>query len=406
VRYELEIRRARSTQGQLSGVSCLTDAPSTARRSVIVMVDLPTKRGTERRLRKGLNMSSGNHLVHPIEGQTGQHWGRRDFVKGVAALAGAAGVSAYDTRSAVADPPPETTRLTLIDDGTLCIAPVFVAEALLRSEGFAEVRYLKRQANAVNAAVAAGDADIALHFASSLVARLDAGYPLVVLAGVHAGCFELFATDERVRAIRDLKDKKVAVLSKGSAAYLFLSSMAAYVGLDPRKDIHWEEHSYTESIRVLGERKVDAFLAFPPYPQELRAKRIGHVVVNTATDSPWSQYYCCMLHGNRNFVRKNPVATKRAIRAILKATDICAQQPERAARLIVESGYAARYDSAFETLKEVPYDVWRRFDPEDTLRFYALRLHEVGMIKSTPQKIIAQGSDWRFLNELKRELKA
>jgi len=27
------------------------------------------------------------------------------------------------------------------------------------------------------------------------------------------------------------------------------------------------------------------------------------------------------------------------------------------------------------------------------------------MIKSSPQKIIAHGTNWRFLNELKRELK-
>jgi hypothetical protein len=38
-------------------------------------------------------------------------------------------------------------------------------------------------------------------------------------------------------------------------------------------------------------------------------------------------------------------------------------------------------------------------------RFYALRLREAGMIKSTPQRLIAQGTDWRFLNELKKELK-
>jgi NitT/TauT family transport system substrate-binding protein len=39
------------------------------------------------------------------------------------------------------------------------------------------------------------------------------------------------------------------------------------------------------------------------------------------------------------------------------------------------------------------------------LRFYALRLYEVGMIKTNPNKLIAQGTDWRFLNELKKELK-
>ena len=40
------------------------------------------------------------------------------------------------------------------------------------------------------------------------------------------------------------------------------------------------------------------------------------------------------------------------------------------------------------------------------MRFYALRLHELGMIKIEPQKIIAEGTDWRFFDELKRELKA
>jgi NitT/TauT family transport system substrate-binding protein len=58
-----------------------------------------------------------------------------------------------------------------------------------------------------------------------------------------------------------------------------------------------------------------------------------------------------------------------------------------------------------ETLTEIPY-VWREFDLENSLRFFALRLHEVGMVKSTPNQIIAEGTDWRFLNELKRELKA
>ena len=57
-------------------------------------------------------------------------------------------------------------------------------------------------------------------------------------------------------------------------------------------------------------------------------------------------------------------------------------------------------------IESLSYNRWRTYNPEDTLRFYALRLHDVGMIKSSPQKLIAQGTDWRFLNELKKELKA
>ncbi len=56
-------------------------------------------------------------------------------------------------------------------------------------------------------------------------------------------------------------------------------------------------------------------------------------------------------------------------------------------------------------MKEVRYNVWREYDAEDTVRFYALRLHEARMIKTGPQKIVTEGTDWRYLNELKRELK-
>jgi NitT/TauT family transport system substrate-binding protein len=241
-------------------------------------------------------------------------------------------------------------------------------------------------------------------FSGPTLINLDMEDPIVILAGVHVGCFELFGTD-RVHAIRDLKGKTVAVNELGSPAHVFLASMVAYVGLDPRKDLQWAIHPFTESTRLLAEGKIDAVLALPPQPQELRARQIGHVLVNSMIDRPWSQYFCCMAIGNREFVRKHPVATKRALRALLKATDLCVSEPERVVQSMVNKGFTQSYDYALQTVKEVPYNKWREYDPEDTVRFYALRLHEIGMIKSTPQKLIAQGTDWHFLNELKKELK-
>ena len=190
-----------------------------------------------------------------------------------------------------------------------------------------------------------------------------------------------------------------------SSQHIFLASMAAYVGLDPRTDITWAIHPSADAMQLLAEGKIDAFLGFAPDPQELRARKIGSVVVNSAVDRPWAQYFCCITVGNRAFVRKHPVATKRALRAILKASDLCALEPERAARSVVDKGYAKSYTYALQTMQEVPYGKWREYDPEDTVRFYALRLHEVGMVQSSPQKLIAQGTDWRFLTELKKELK-
>ena len=180
--------------------------------------------------------------------------------------------------------------------------------------------------------------------------------------------------------------------------------MAALVGLDPTKDINWVTSADPQPIELFLDGKVDAFLGFPPDPQRLRAQGVNHVIVNSAQDRPWSQYFCCMLAGNPEFVRTKPIAVKRVVRAMLRASDLCLSAPTRVARLIVDRGFAPNYNYAIQTLSDVPYGKWREYDPEDTVRLYALRLREAGMIKSSLDRIIADGTDWRFLREVRREL--
>jgi NitT/TauT family transport system substrate-binding protein len=333
----------------------------------------------------------------------GEGLSRREFLGGLT-LAGTASLIGLHPRLVAAEPPPETTRLRLAQSSAICISPLYVAQELLPGEGFTDAQYVKIGRELFTQAVASGEVDIALNFVGPLLISVDTGEPVVMLAGGHVGCFELIGT-ERVRAILDLKGRNVAVTELGGPAHTFIASMVAYVGLDPRKDINWVTHPFAESTQLLTEGKVDAVLGFPPQPQELRAKQIGHVIVNSSVDRPWSQYFCCMVYTNREFIRKNPVATKRALRAIVKAADVCALEPNQAARFLVDKAYTNSYEYAFQTMKDIPYGKWREYSPEDTVRFYALRLQEAGMIKTSPQKLIAQGTDWRFLNELKRELK-
>jgi NitT/TauT family transport system substrate-binding protein len=327
---------------------------------------------------------------------------RRRFLTQLS-CAGAAGLMA-STKSFAQEAPPETTTIRLARNAGICIAPQYVADELLRAEGFTDIQHVVRPPALLSAAIGRGELDMTLHFVGQLITGLDAGEPITLLAGVHAGCFELFANDS-VRSIRDLKGKRVGVQGLGVQQHVFLASMAAYVGLDPLKDIDWVMSPSVAPMELFADGKIDAFLGFPPEPQELRSRKIGHVVVNSALDRPWSQQFCCMFAGNRDFVRNHPVATKRALRAILKAADFCVSDPAGAARRMVDGGFATRYDYALQTLKEVPYNKWREYDPEDTVRFYALRLREAGLIKANPNKIIADGADWRILNELKRELK-
>jgi NitT/TauT family transport system substrate-binding protein len=282
--------------------------------------------------------------------------------------------------------------------------PQYVVDELLADEGITRVDYVVTDSGPLlSQAIASGQVDFAMTFSGPLVLELDRGKRITMLAGVHVGCFELF-TREGINSVADLKGKSVGTQGLGSSAHVFISAMAALVGLDPTKDMEWVTSAEPKPIDLFLDGKVDAFLGFPPEPQLLRAKGVSHVIVNSAQDRPWSQYFCCMLGGNPEFVRAKPIATKGVVRAMLRATDLCVSAPTKVARQVVDRGFAPNYDSAVQTLSDVPYGKWRDFDPEDTVRFYALRLHEAGMIKWSPDRIIAEGADWRFLREVRREL--
>ncbi len=334
---------------------------------------------------------------------------RRRFL-GQLGIAGAAGMGGLAStglgggaRSLAAEPPPEITTVTFEKAVGTCGAPTYVAEALLRAEGFTDIRYRTRDTDPVTEIVHK-QIDWSYGVAADAIGDMDSGAPLTLVAGIHPGCYELIVQDH-VRSIAALKGKTVGWSRDYVSSKYLVSLMAKFVGLDPHSDIHWLEDSKTDPMALFVDRKIDAFLSNVPQTFELRDRKIGHTLVNTLTDRPWSQYFCCMLVGRTEFVQKYPIATKRVLRALLKAADLCANEPERMARLMVERGFSNRYDYALRVLQELPYTAWRDFDPEDTVRYFALRLNEAGFIKSAPDRIIAEHTNWRFLNEVKRELK-
>jgi NitT/TauT family transport system substrate-binding protein len=329
---------------------------------------------------------------------------RRQFLTTLS-LAGAASL-VRGPPSAAAEGVLETTTVRLAKNEGICIAPQYIADDLLRAEGFTDIRYVFVPESTTRVrTLADGEADFSANFVAPLIVAVASGKPVVVLAGMHVGCYKLFG-NESIRSIADLKGKKVGVPGLESSHHMFVSVMAAHIGLDPVNDIRWVASESPPPVELFADGKIDAVLGFPPEPQDLLARRIGHVVVDTTVDLPWSQYFCCVLAGNSDYVRRFPVATKRVLRALLKATDLCATEPASVAKRLVDGGFTARYDYALQSLSELPYDKWHEYNAEDTFRYYALRLHEMGFVKSSPQNIIADGTDWRFLNELKRELKA
>jgi len=158
-------------------------------------------------------------------------------------------------------------------------------------------------------------------------------------------------------------------------------------------------------IQLFAEGKIDAMLAAGQEVQELWARKLGHVVVSGIRDRPWSQYFCCIPVARTEYIENYPNATKHILRALLKAADIYDSAPKQVAQQLFHDRRVESYEYTAQMLAEIPYEKWREFDTEDSVRFFSLRPYEAGVIKSTPQQIIADGTDWSFLKEIKREMK-
>ena len=275
---------------------------------------------------------------------------------GVAGVAGVGGIAGAGlgggARSFAAEPPPEITTIRLEKaPPTTCLAPQFVAEDLLRAEGFTDIRYR---------ALGRGHAHELTHnrwigtfvVAPNLIATWTTALPSQWLPVCMLGCFELFAHDD-IRSITELRGRAVGWFpGYATPRHLVASWQNSLVLILTRTSTGSDDPRPSEGTFYRSE---DRCLPGPaPEAQELRARKIGHSLVNSATDRPWSQYYCCMLVGRTEFVQKYPIATKRIVRAILKATDLCASEPERVARLMVERGFTPRYDYALQTLQSCP----------------------------------------------------
>ncbi len=289
----------------------------------------------------------------------------------------------------------------------------WLSEPFLREEDFTDIHYGAGSPGA-------GTAEFSITYGNVLAAAVDAGIPVVAVAGTHTGCIELWARPG-INTIADLRGKTIAVNTKtftvaGKTAadtfYGFFVSLLAYVGMQPG-DANFVEIGADKSvISYFVDGKADAILTAAQGGPVLHGTKNnpGRVILSTSIDKPWSQNYCCLLITNRDWARANPVAVKRATRAILRAIDAGKRDLRATAKAAIEKG---TYKAAPVITEQVVYDVikdqsfdWRDYDPEETVRFFSLRLADAKLIKKSPQQIIAEGTDFAYFRQLRKELKA
>jgi NitT/TauT family transport system substrate-binding protein len=306
----------------------------------------------------------------------------------------------------VGEPPPEITRIRVPRTYFACNTPFLFAEELLHEEGFTDVELVTAELHYdFFGKVADGVIDLAYLFMPETTYAIDQGLPLLILGPANAGCTQIWATEDIV-GMGDLRGKRLGIgpiRSEHPAHYAFITSILQWVGIEAGKDVELVTVNGSHVLTALG-KEVDAVWTWSPQTLTLATTRGSHVIFDSFAEDPWRQYSCCGIIARKEFVEEYPVATRRALRAIYQALDLSHNNPDLAVDRSIQKGWILTEDYARSSFAQLSFDTWRRYDPEDSLRFYGLFMHEAGLIKSTPEEIIQKGTDLTFFNELKQEL--
>jgi NitT/TauT family transport system substrate-binding protein len=301
-------------------------------------------------------------------------------------------------------PPPETTAIRLGPGA--CDAPMMIAERYLQEEGFTNVQFV----TAGGPPGLTGDrADLVVMFVPTLTSAVEAGAAIIGVGGLHTGCAEIWAPPN-VATLKDARGRTVVVTAKTpeNLPYSYIALGLKNAGVDP-SEVNFVVQPDANLTQLFLEGKSDllflattADVAFKSNPQNK-----GHVVLDQAMEKPWSEQNCCMLTTTTAWLKANPIATRRALRAIYRAADSLPKDRIDAAKVAAEKGLfggPANIELVRGAANMVPYD-WRDYDVSESMRFHAKLMSAVNLSKLTPEETITKSTDLRFAKELATELK-
>ena len=297
-------------------------------------------------------------------------------------------------------PPPETTTIRL--GAAPCDAPIMAAEPYLQQEGFTRPEIL------ASAPLESGRTDINIAFPLAIARLVEAKQDVVVLAALHPGCAEIFA-QPGIRSLQDLRGRTVVVTAKTLAnfGYSYVAIVLKHAGVDPAQ-VNFVVQPGANPVNLFLEGRNDAVVAFTTDVAALRSNPAnrGHVIHNQLMDLPWGRLACCYLVARREWYRANPIAAKRAVRAVFRAADAQTVSRADAVKRATDRGLfggPANFDNVLYAASMVPAN-WRDLDLERALRFYGQLLADVGLLKVSVEDVV-RTIDWTILNELKAELR-
>jgi NitT/TauT family transport system substrate-binding protein len=179
-----------------------------------------------------------------------------------------------------------------------------------------------------------GKADIATVGNTPIVFAIMGGKKITTLAVIETSNRNeaiVARRDQGIAKPLDLKGKKIG-LTLGTTGDFFADSLLLAHGID-RKHVKIIDLKPNEMAAALGMGKVDAVSAWNPTATQLK-KKLGSKGIVFLGESIFTEMFC--VSAGQEYVKNNPVAIKKVLRALLQAETFVQQQPEEARCLVAE----------------------------------------------------------------------
>jgi NitT/TauT family transport system substrate-binding protein len=247
-----------------------------------------------------------------------------------------------NSQNGVATPAPNSAKKIKVGySGSACEAFIYAAyeKGFFQAEGL-DVELVKVDFETLKEALATGKIQASDGMPMKWMKPFEQGVDATFTAGIHTGCFQLLVPkNSDIKSPANLKGKTIGVTGMGDAPMIFSMRVLFHEGLDPQKDVQWRSYPPTELDGALARGEVDAIALNDPLAQMIVESGKAVKLVNTASDAPFKDEYCCMVTIAGSFIKEDPAGAAAVTRALMKGAKWVSENPDEAAKLAVDKKY-------------------------------------------------------------------
>ena len=225
--------------------------------------------------------------------------------------------------------------------GSSCHAPLYIAyeKDFFKEEGL-DAEIVRGDWDFLRESLATGKIDAAQGMVITYLKSIEQGLDVNITAGVHKGCMHvLTAKDSPLSKPEDLKGKRIGIQGIGTSPWFFAARVVSSLGMDIKHDVEWKVYPLAELKQALEKKEVDAISVIDPAGELLLSEGFARDIVNSNTDAPYKDEYCCVVFVSGQLIKTDPDTATRLTRAILKAAKWVSSNPQSAAEICVEKKY-------------------------------------------------------------------